>query len=404
MKLALSFANFGPYHLARLRALGERLAEAGGELLACETASTEAQYPWRPARGAEPFRTVTLFEGQVVEQIARSACAQATERELDRHQPDAVAVAGYVRPESLAAARWAIRNGKPAILMSESQEIDRPRVWWKEVAKRQRIKLFSAALVGGPRQRDYLVKLGMPANRIALGYNAVDNAWFASQSAQARREFRSWHNQPYFLTVSRFATEKNLPRLVRAFARYRQSAAADGRQAWDLVLCGAGPASGDVDSAIRASGVAEAIHRPGFLQSDALVRWYAFASAFVLPSLSEPWGLVVNEAAACGLPLLVSTRAGCVETLVPDPPGDTGWRIDPANEQGLTAHLSHMAALATPRRAAMGARAEEVANDWGPERFARGALEALAIASEIGQGRRMGRSTHSTAAVKGGSA
>jgi glycosyltransferase involved in cell wall biosynthesis len=404
MKLAISFANFGPYHLARLRALGERLAEAGGELVACETASTEAQYPWRPTRGAEPFRTVTLFEGQVVERIPHSACAQAIERELDRQQPDAVAVAGYVRPESLAAARWAIRNGKPAILMSESQEIDRPRVWWKEAAKRQRIKLYSAALVGGPRQRDYLVKLGMPANRIALGYNAVDNAWFACQAAHARAQFRSWLSRPYFLTVSRFATEKNLPRLVRAFARYRQSAAADGRQAWDLVLCGAGPASGEVDSAIRTCGVAEAIHRPGFLQSDALVRWYAFASAFVLPSLSEPWGLVVNEAAACGLPLLVSTRAGCVETLVPDPPGATGWRIDPANEQGLTAHLSQLATLSASLRATIGARAAEVASAWGPERFARGALEAVAAASGVGPGRRTVRATHATASVHGGSA
>ena len=68
-------------------------------------------------------------------------------------------------------------------------------------------------------------------------------------------------------------------------------------------------------SAVQASGCAHAIHCPGFLQSEELVRYYAFASAFVHASISEPWGLVVNEAAACGLPLLVSDRAGCADTL-----------------------------------------------------------------------------------------
>ena len=63
----------------------------------------------------------------------------------------------------MAAARWARTRGLPAILMSESQAIDRPHVWWKELIKRQRLRLFDAAIVGGPTHRDYLVQLGMPA-------------------------------------------------------------------------------------------------------------------------------------------------------------------------------------------------------------------------------------------------
>ena len=129
-----------------------------------------------------------------------------------------------------------------------------------------------------------------------------------------------------------------------------------------------------------AGGVAGAVHRPGFLQMDELPRWYAYASAFVHPSLMEPWGLVVNEAAACGLPLLVSDRAGCVATLVPDPPGTTGLRFDPADEPALAAALGAMAALPADRRAAMGQAAADVVSCWGPDRFARGTLEALDLA------------------------
>jgi 1,2-diacylglycerol 3-alpha-glucosyltransferase len=111
-----------------------------------------------------------------------------------------------------------------------------------------------------------------------------------------------------------------------------------------------------------------------------LSRYYAHAAAFVLPSLSEPWGLVVNEAAACGLPLLVSSRAGCSGTLVPDPDGTTGGRFDPLDVEEMTTKLAWMAALDGEDRRAMGLRAAGVVSSWGPDRFARGAMEALEFA------------------------
>ena len=379
--LAISFTNFGPYHLARLRALAVVLEQAGGRLIAYETAGAERRYPWLTSRRPEPFEWVTLFPGREVEVVPRSACVRAIAEALDRDRPDVMGIVGYVRPESMAALDWAERHGKPAILMSESQAIDHPRVWWKEAIKKRRVCRFSAAMVGGPRHRDYLIDLGMPAGRISLGYNAVDNALYARQAEAARHSAqgrRGLPERPYFLAVSRFVPEKNLPRLVRAFARYRR-AATEGRP-WDLVLCGDGPGSKAVEEAIAASGYGEAIHRPGFLQADELARWYAFASAFVHPSLMEPWGLVVNEAAACGLPLLVSDRAGCVETLVPDPSGTTGLRFDPTDDEALATGLGWMASLPDDRRAAMGRAAAAVVSKWGPERFARGTLEAVALA------------------------
>jgi glycosyltransferase involved in cell wall biosynthesis len=380
--MAVSFTNFGPYHLARLRALAEHLGRRGGRLIAYETAGAERLYPWRTPRRDEPFDWVTLFPGRELEAIPRSSCARAMREALGRDRPDALGIVGYVRPESMAALGWARRHGRPTVLMSESQEIDHRRVWWKEAIKRRRVARFSAGLVGGPRQRDYLAGLGMPAGRIALGYNAVDNDRYASGAEAARRSpagRRGLPESPYFLAVNRFVPEKNLVRLVRAFVRYRRMT--PSARAWDLVLCGGGPGEPDVDEAIRYSGVPDAIYRPGFLQADELARWYAHASAFVHPSLMEPWGLVVNEAAACGLPLLVSDRAGCVETLVPDLPDTSGRRFDPADEGDLAAALAWVAGLPDDRRAALGRRAAEIVAGWGPDRFARGTLEALDLAT-----------------------
>ena len=381
MKFALCFTNFGPYHLARLRALASQLRSRDAELIAYEVAGSEQTYPWRRSHSDEPFDWITFFPDRALETIPAAECRTAMTTALDRDRPDVIGSVGYVRPESLAAARWAHVHGLPAILMSESQAIDRPYRWWKELIKQRRLQWFDAALVGGPTHHDYLVQLGMPASKIALGYNAVDNDFFTENARMWRQQPHSRTGLPsasYFLTVCRFVPEKNLVRLIKAFARYR--AHCDRSVAWDLVLCGDGPLSSQIEQAIAESRCLEAIHRPGFLQSDALPRWYAHAGAFVLPSVSEPWGLVVNEAAACGLPLLVSSLAGCAPVLVPQPDGMTGSQLDPFDVDAMAARLTWMAALPDQDRCVMGKKAAEIVAQWGPDRFAQGVLEAIDIA------------------------
>ena len=381
MILSVCFTNFGPYHLARLRALASALGERGDRLIAYEVAGQELRYPWSPTRLDEPYTWSTLFPDRILEAIEPAECRRAMVERLEQDRPDGLGIVGYVRPESMAAARWANLHGRPAILLSESHRVDRPRAWWKELIKRRRLRRFDAALAGGPAHRDYLANLGMPPTRVALGYNAVHNDFFANEAHRWRDspDGRSGlPSKPYFLTVCRFVPEKNLVRLIGAFALYRQKCAAES--AWDLVLCGDGPDSAEVDEAIARSGCGPAIHRPGFLQSDLLPRWYAHAGAFVLPSLSEPWGLVANEAAASGLPLLVSAHAGCAATLVPQTDGTTGSQFDPLDLDAITNKLAWMAELPEEARRAMGRRAAKVVSDWGPDRFAQGFLEALEIA------------------------
>ncbi len=381
MTFAICFTNFGPYHLARLRALARRLATAGDRLIAYEVADAEERYPWDRSEGGEPFEWITLFPARAMESIAPGDCRKAMLGALDRDRPDALGIVGYSRAESMAALAWASGAKRPTILMSETQEVDHRRTWWKEAIKARRVRRFSAGLVGGPAHRDYLVKLGMPRERIALGYNAVDNDAFARMAEAARADLAGRSGlptRPYFLAINRFVPEKNLVRLVASFARYRAGAEPD--RAWDLVLCGGGPGEAEVDRAIERSGLAGSIHRPGFLQAGGLATWLAHASAFVHPSLMEPWGLVVNEAAATALPLLVSDRAGCAGTLVPRGEPSTGRRFDPRDESAIASALAWMARLPDADRRAMGDRAARVVADWGPERFAQGTIEALAMA------------------------
>jgi len=384
-RLAIAFTNFGPYHLARLRALASALAQQGGELVAHEVAGDERKYPWRIERRFEPFRWITLFPDRVLETLTAGQCRAAMREALKRDQPDVVATCGYSRPESQAALHWAKRHGKLALLMSESQELDHPRIAWKEWLKRQWVSRYDCALVGGPPHRDYLVKLGIPTERIALGYNVVDH-WDFLQGAQEARADRSSRerlgipHRPYFLCVSRFAADKNLVTLIRCYAAYWDVVGSN--RAWDLVLCGSGDPEGEAQ--VRrareavASEVANRIHLPGFVQGRILQAWYAHASAFVLASTLEPWGLVVNEAAACGLPLLVSNRVGAASVLVR--PDVTGRLFDPYDDAELTHSLVWLTHQEESFRSRLGRNAAALASQWGPERFAQGFLEAMASA------------------------
>ena len=171
---------------------------------------------------------------------------------LERDRPEAVAVAGYVRPESLAAAAWARRRGVPVVLMSESQAIDRPRVWWKESIKRRRVRRFDAALVGGPAHRDYL---DVPGDACRPDRPGVQRGgqWLLRSRAPRRRGRRrrrasAFPTAPYFLAVSRFVPEKNLARLVRAFAQLSpRGAVSEGPGTWSSAA--AAPARREVDAA-----------------------------------------------------------------------------------------------------------------------------------------------------------
>ena len=101
------------------------------------------------------------------------------------------------------------------------------------------------------------------------------------------------------------------------------------------------------------------MHLPGFKPYDELPVYYALANAFVHASTTEQWGLVVNEAIASGLPVIVSNRCGCAPELV----NGNGFTFDPTNEHELTARLLEMASLSdagakAPRRQQLQDRSE----------------------------------------------
>jgi glycosyltransferase involved in cell wall biosynthesis len=141
---------------------------------------------------------------------------------------------------------------------------------------------------------------------------------------------------------------------------------------------GDGELRSSIMSRIARLDLVEDIRLPGFKQYGELPIYYGLASAFVHASTSEQWGLVVNEAMASGLPVLVSKRCGCAPDLVED--GLNGFTFDPCDVEELAGLMQHVAAMTDEQRHAMGHASRLIVADWGPERFADGLMQAVRVA------------------------
>ena len=373
--IAVVFHYIGPYHHARLNAAASRLSVTGFEWLA------KAHDAWGKAGSDARYHKVSLFPEAAHNNLGSSQLRRAFWSALEQANPDVVAVNGWNDFGSLVAADCCVRRGIPMVVMSESALQDEPRTWWKEMIKRRVVGVYSAALVGGQRHVEYLVELGMPRDSIFTGYDVVDNAYFRrraeevrSQKSDVRKQYGLSEN--YFLASARFIEKKNLPTLIRAYAAYRQKSEASGNPPWDVVLLGDGPLREALNSQLSTLNLHAHVHLPGFKPYDELPVYYALAKAFVHASTTEQWGLVVNEAVASGLPVIVSERCGCVPELV----RGNGFTFDPIDERELPSRLLQIASLSDDERRSLGDASYRIAENFAPEHFGEGLEQAAKLA------------------------
>ena len=145
------------------------------------------------------------------------------------------------------------------------------------------------------------------------------------------------------------------------------------------MLLGDGPLQEALNSQLSTLNLNGHVHLPGFKQYQELPVYYALARAFVHPSTTEQWGLVVNEAIASGLPVIVSERCGCVPELVQD----NGFTFDPFDEHELASQLFRMALLSDDERMRLADASYRISANFAPERFGEGLEQAAATAATL---------------------
>ncbi len=389
--LAIQFARLGPYHLARIDAAANALKGLDWKVVALETAGSDSTYAWDEETEQQSWERRTIFPNETWESIPPRRVKFGMTDGLNQIQPNAVAISGWGSPDARACLAWCKRHGAKAIVMSETRQADGNRAWWKEQIKKRLVSQFDAGLVGALSHRDYLVKLGLSPEAIQLGYNVVDNHYFTIEANRFRRENTSLMLRPYFLALNRFIERKNLDRLVSAYAETTRNT--DSKlKGWDLCLLGDGPLMSQLKIQAAAAGlnVAEVapwetvqedqgettVFFPGFRQIEELPHFYAHASCFVHPAIEEPWGLVINEAMACGLPILSSANVGAAEELVDD--GVNGWTFNASDSGQIAEAMNRIAALEFEQISALGQASLRILEERCPtEAFGEGLWSAI---------------------------
>jgi glycosyltransferase involved in cell wall biosynthesis len=200
-----------------------------------------------------------------------------------------------------------------------------------------------------------------PSYRFAY---AVDNDWFASRSTVERSGRAQWlidcgwpADAFVVLGIMKWTEREDPLTLVRAFG-HLQCHCPRAR----LVLVGDGPLRGLVQQAI--APIAPLVHCPGFVPYSTLPQWYGYADVFVHPCPDEPWGVSVNEAMACGLPVLAAAGVGAGDELVE--PGCNGLRFNNGDDLTLAKQLQQLADHPDHLRA-MGTAARQTVASWSYE-------------------------------------
>lgn len=338
------------------------------ETLAGRTWSVELRHRSRFLRGVRVPGVQRLFAHDYV-------VSPDVGRALRGLDPDVVVVSGWSTFACQAAIAWCRRRRVPYVLQVESHD-EGPRSGWRRAVKGaivpRLVRGASSVLVTGSLVRRSMLERGADAERLGVFAVTMDVDELGARAdalRASRDELRSrlglGPEDVAVLCVARLAPEKGLDTLVRAV-----SAAGDDRIA--LVLVGTGAERSRLERLARDEGVRLVL--VGDLPWERIVEAYVAADVFALLSEREPWGVVVNEAGACGLPLVLSDRVGAAADLLVD--GDNGTLVAAGDVRGAAGAIRRLA-RDPALRAAQGARSREIVAPWGYEPSVEGFVEAV---------------------------
>ena len=288
-------------------------------------------------------------------------------RRLSELDPHVVWLHGYDAPALWIARRWALRRGRPIlyradsnIACEEAQGLNSLRMRLKGAVIRRYLGAVDAFITIGSASEAYYAHFGADPRRFFRANYGIETPLFTRLADEQRAAGQPLRRelgitQPrVLLYVGRLVPVKDVPVLLRAF-----ESVAGALPDVALVLIGTGPLKSEFEAlAQRLDG---RVYLPGFMQPERVAQMLGAADAFVLPSRIEPWGLVVNEAMAAGLPIVASDQVGAARDLVI--PGKTGEVFPVGDADALAAALLRV--LEPPGRAAgMGAAARQALLDW----------------------------------------
>lgn len=293
---------------------------------------------------------------------------------LWRERPDYLVIYGYTLIPQLTLLLWAMLRRRPfAVIGDANIHTDRAvgvRRWLKRLWLGWIVRRVAVIPTIGKANRQFWLSYGARPDHLAAAPFSVDNASLAKGVARAKEEAArerarlGLSRAVVFLSVGRLIARKNLATLIRAFR------SVEGVEI-GLVIVGTGEERPKLE---RLATGDPRIHFTGGVAPVDLPRWYALSDVLVLISHDEPWGLVVNEAMACGLAILTHQHCGATPDLVDD---ENGIVLEGFGEQEVAEALRRLATLSPAHLRQMQERSQEKIADWGIEATAEELIEAV---------------------------
>jgi glycosyltransferase involved in cell wall biosynthesis len=305
---------------------------------------------------------------------------------IGAHRYDAVLVNGW-NYKSAWQAIWAAWQSNVRVFVRGDSHLHAPRSLparlTKLVAYRQFVPRLDACLATGEWSYEYFAYYGARPDRIFFVPHTIDSEYITSQSqrlqtmrAELRRQWGLHEGSTVFLFVGKFTDIKRPLDFVRAIRNgQREEPSVQG------LMVGDGPLRKSCEDFVRSHR--SPVSFAGFVNQSRIVQAYASSDVLVLPSAEETWGLVVNEAMACGRPCIVSDRVGCGPDLVL--PEETGLVFPHGNVPALTASMVSLSR--NPEQVAvMGTNARYRLRRYSIEAAVEGVLQSLSATVKTSSG------------------
>jgi glycosyltransferase involved in cell wall biosynthesis len=292
---------------------------------------------------------------------------------LKKFKPTIITLPGYYEPAMVTVQFIAKLLGIKVILAVDSTEGDNPNKWYAELIKKFIISFADGFFCYGKKSADYMLKLGASESQILMRRNSVNNTrvreiYDAYKISEDYKYERKKYPKYNFIFVGRFLEIKNLDRLINSFNLAKNDD-------WGLILVGDGP---EKEKLIT---LQKSINNLYFIPPQ---EWYkvpekmALADVLILPSYSEPWGLVANEAMVCGMPVIVSKQSGSSTDLVKE--GLNGFTFDAYLEEELITGMKYF--IDKPYEVkAMGEKSIEIIKNFSPQNVAKEMYEGYSLIS-----------------------
>ncbi len=308
-------------------------------------------------------------------------------RRLSPANFDVLWVHGYNRWFHWSTMAWAKIRGLKVLVRDEATLISTPRGGIKQIIKRLFFQvarnLVDGFLAIGTLNAEYYRSYGIAPERIFRVPYAVDNRFFrdkamsaSRQREQLRRELGLEPGRPMILYASKLSQVKHGADLLEAYLRMSPDPAQEPHPY--LLFIGDGDQRETMEARARTVNW-HSIKFLGFKNQTELPRYYDLGDVLVLPSVFEPWGLVINEAMNAGCAVVVSDQVGCAPDLVR--PGENGYIFKAGDIDGLRQALTNI--VSDPQKCqTMGQKSLEIIAKWGIEEDVAGLNQALAFVIE----------------------